>query len=248
MKKWMAILLAVLVLALCGCGSSVDLHEDREEVKATEETTAEPTNEELTEEISTQPTDEDLTEETNTQSRNEELTELELEYFSQMFSLEQNYGGEYWWYNMAMTSEYACPEDLDLYNFFYNGFKDEIAGAEEREKLEKAGLWMELDIQKNPREKMDTLLKTYFGLSLEQMSGVGLEYMIYLEETDSYYKCAGDFCCGESAQFHRGYWTEDGRIVLHYQNFLDDEWVITLVETPEGAQMPYYVFSHMPKS
>lgn len=217
MKKWMAILLAILILGLSGCKSSA-MAENNE--KEEEETTSAP-----------QMTD---------------LTEEEMDAFAQMFSLEHTYGGDYWWYNMAMTSEYACPEDLDLYNFFYNGFKDEVAGPEEREKLEQEGLWMELDIQKNPREKMDALLKTYFGLSLEQTNGVGLDGMIYLAETDSYYKCAGDFNCGEGAVFTRGYRTEDGRVVLYYQNYLDEEWVITLEQTPEGAEMPYYVFSHMP--
>lgn len=218
MKKWMAVLLAILILGLCGCKNSGLAEKEEGE-----------------------------DEETTSVLQMTELTEGELGDFAQMFSTEHTYGGEYWWYNMAMTSEYARPEDLDLYNFFYNGFKDEVAGPEEREKLEQAGLWMELDIQKNPREKMDQLLKTYFGRSLEQMSGVGLDGMIYLVETDSYYKCAGDFNCGEGTVFTRGYRTEDGRVVLYYQNYLGEEWVITLVETPEGAEMPYYVFSHMPE-
>lgn len=214
MRKWMALLLAILILGLGGCKSSGVAEEPEKEE--------------------------------DTQPRIEELTEEELATFAQMFSLEHTYGGDYWWYNMALTSEYDCPENLDLYSFFYNGFKDEVAGPEELERLEQEGLWMELDIQKNPVQKMDQILKAYFGLSLEQTNGVGLDGMIYLAETDSYYKCAGDFWCGEGAGFCRGYRSEDGRVVLYYQNYLDEEWVITLVETPEGAEMPYYVFSHMP--
>ena len=214
MRKWMAFLLAILILGLGGCKSSGVAEEPEKEQ--------------------------------DTQPRIEELTEEELANFAQMFSLEHTYEGDYWWYNMALTSEYDRPENLDLYSFFYNGFIDEVAGPEELERLEQEGLWMELDIQKNPVQKMDQVLKTYFGLSLEQTNGVGLDGMIYLAETDSYYKCAGDFWCGEGAVFSRGHRTEDGRVVLYYQNYLDEEWVITLVEASEESEMPYYVFSHMP--
>ena len=103
---------------------------------------------------------------------------------------------------------------------------------------------MDLDIQKNPSAKMDEVLKTYFGLSLEETNRVGLDGMIYLAETDSYYKCAGDVRYGDAA-FTRGYHTDDGRIILYYKDFLDEEWVVPQVED-EKAELGLYVYSNMP--
>ena len=212
-----ALLLIATVLVGCTFSGSVDTSNDEKETEKTTEK-AEP------EMIA--------------------LTEQELNDLAQMFDLERTYNTKYRWFNMALTSQYACPQDVDLYNLFYNGFQDEVAGPEELEKLEKAGLWMDLDIQKNPSAKMDEVLKTYFGLSLEETNRVGLDYMVYLADTDSYYKCAGDVCYGDAA-FTRGYHTDDGRIILYYQDFLDEEWVVTLVED-EKAELGLYVYSNMP--
>ena len=59
-----------------------------------------------------------------------------------------------------------------------------------------------------------------------------------------YYKCAGDVCYGEGT-FTRGYHTDDGQIILYYQNYLDEEWVVTLVEDP-AAELGIYVYSNLP--
>lgn len=93
---------------------------------------------------------------------------------------------------------------------------------------------------------MDQMLKTYFGLSLGQTNGVGLEDMIYLEGTDSYYKDKSYLFLPYSIDFTRGYWTRDGKVVLYYGPHSGDERVMTLVEAPEGAEVPYYVYSHLP--
>ena len=223
-----AFVLFLTATLLTGCVFSVSVdnkNEEREtkETKETQDTTG-----------TTEPAETELT----------ALTERELSDLGQMFDLQSTYNTQYRWYNMALTSQYACPEDVDLYNLFYNGFRDETVSEAEREKLEQAGLWMELDIQKNPTAKMNEVLKTYFGLTLEETNAVGLDSMIYLEETDSYYKCAGDVCYGE-AFFTRGFHTGDGRIILYYRDFLDEEWVLTLVENPNAA-LGVYVYSNMP--
>ena len=159
------------------------------------------------------------------------LTEQELSDLAQMFDLERTYNTKYRWFYMALTSQYSCPQDVDLYGLFYTGFQDEAAGPEELEKLERAGLWLELDIQKNPAARMNEVLKTYFGLTLEETNRVGLDDMVYLPETDSYYKNSSDTTFFTAGSITHGYRTNDGRILLYYQDILNGaEWVVTLVE------------------
>ena len=104
-----ALLLIATVLVVCTFSGSVDTSNDEKETEKTTEK-AEP------EMIA--------------------LTEQELGDLAQMFDLERTYNTQYRWFNMALTSQYACPQDVDLYNLFYNGFQDEVAGPEELEKLE----------------------------------------------------------------------------------------------------------------
>lgn len=219
MKKLVWVILLLFLLGLCGCRPGSESQEDVEE---------------------------ETTDATEPEVKVTELTDEELLAFESRFSVMSPCGSENWWYNMALTSQYASPEELDLYTYFYNGFMDETVSQAERDRLEELGMWMELDIQKNPVPKMNEILLQYFGLTLEEASGVGLDGMIYLEETDSYYKCSGDVSVAEWAAFHRGYRMEDGRICLYYMNFLDEEWVVTLQAAPENAGVEYHVISNMP--
>lgn len=227
MKKLTWVLLLLFLLGLAGCKQG-RIDEEYTEPEQNEETT------------------EATTEETEPEAEISELEDAELREFEEMFSLMTAFGTDNWWYNMALTSQYAAPEELDLYSYFYNGFRDAEVSQEERDRLEALGMWMELDIQKNPVADMDVTLQRYFGLSLEQMQGVGLDGMIYLEETDSYYKCCGDVSCMEYVQFHKGYRDAEGVVSLYYMNFIDEEWVVTLKPAPEGAQLEYHMVSNMP--
>ena len=231
-----AIVLALVATILVGCtfSGSVDTKNNDTETKETEEIT----------EI-----------QDTTELQMVELTEDELLAFEQMFSEHTEETG-YNWYNMALLSTYSRPEDVDFSMLFYNGFKEERAGAEEEEKLlaivkaengeEEAEWWANGDTVKNPKAKMDQVLKTYFGVSFEQTNRVNLAYMVYLEETDSYYTYAYD-CAGVGyLDFTSGYRTGDGKIVLNYEHFLYDTCMLTLVKAPEGAEKPYYVYSNLP--
>jgi len=96
-------------------------------------------------------------------------------------------------YNDALTSVYETPADVDLFMLFYDGFKDESQTPTEQE-LElldgKLGqYWKEMDLIRLPRDKMDAVLTELFGITLEQTNGVGLDKLVYLEETDCYYHC-----------------------------------------------------------
>ncbi len=221
MRKLTPVILLLFLLSLCGCaGSERNIDADWD------------TGEESTREVP--------------QPLVSELTREELDGLADRFTLADPFGEENWWYNMALTSQYARAEELDLYMYFYNGFRDEQAGEDERKELEAQGMWMELDIQKNPVPRMDAVLRQYFGLSLEQMAGVGLEGMIYLPETDSYYKCCGDVCVAENVVFHAGFRSETGELQLYYFNYLEEEWVLTIKPNPNGEEGAYQMISNMP--
>lgn len=99
--------------------------------------------------------------------------------------------GENRFYNYALMSEYADPADVDLYQLFQNGFQDESDDPTELElELLEGKLgehWKEMDLARLPVKKMDAVLTELFGITLAETNKVGLDKLVYLEETDCYY-------------------------------------------------------------
>lgn len=94
------------------------------------------------------------------------------------------------WYRMALTSEYEDPKDLDLAKFFANGFPEETnapTDAEWQLLKDVAGFEKNDNFRRLPVTRMNEVLTTVFGLTLEEMNGVGLKKMTYLESTGCYY-------------------------------------------------------------
>lgn len=187
----------------------------------------------------------------------QELPEAELQVFEMMFSGSETYGTEYQWYNMALLSTYSCPEDVDLSMLFYNGFKEETVTPEEVEKViaivreengeQEAEWWQSADMLKVPKAKMDQVLRTYFGRSLGGTNCVNLQYMVYLEETDSYYTCATDYAGIENVDFTSGYITEDGAwLVLRYDHIQYGTCELKLAYGLDSTAIPLLVYSNMP--
>lgn len=130
------------------------------------------------------------------------------------------------WYNQALTSEYARPEYIDLYQLFYNGIDgvDNTLTDAEREYL--STQWSEnafdMDIIRLPAEEMNKILRQYFGVSLSDTYGYGLEEMTYFADEDCYFLAHGDTNAMQ-ALLHSGVEREDGTVVLYYSaNGLDE--------------------------
>lgn len=253
MKKFIALLLAIVILGLCGCNknSTAEITE-KNETKDTEETTSvsqeTTTNSEETETTPPEIQKEDPVDAFDLDLQTGELSEEALQAFGKMFSGQGTYGTKAWWYNMALSCYFAAPEYVNLDWFFTNGFDGETISQEEEELLTQMGIRVDRDTKKNPREKMDQVLKTYFGISLEQTKGVGLgenwDEMPYVEETDSYYADSHGYVSKRNPKFTKGHRTEDGKVVLFYPDGVETS-VLTLVEAPEGAEVPYYVYSNI---
>ena len=100
------------------------------------------------------------------------------------------------WYACALTSLYESPENIDLYMFFRYGFEDEPSNYTDEEwQLLKTywGFSHSSPSIRLPAKKMDSVLQEFFGLTLAETCGIGLENFVYLESTDCYYRPFVDF-------------------------------------------------------
>lgn len=169
------------------------------------------------------------------------LSEEELNPYRELFGQYQT------WYSQALTSLYASPEKIDLRELFYNGILDDPdrynLTEEEEEFL--APVWAEyscrLDTTRIPAEKMDEVLNQYFGISLEETEGTGLDTFVYFQEMNCYYNYSGDTNTMR-ADIHEGYLLEDGTIALYYDipdyRFENEKgYVVTVRPTEDDLQI-----------
>jgi len=219
MKKLIALLAAfAMLICMCACQNK-QTNTD----KPTEVTQA-----------TTQPTEEQPT----TEPTEPEKTEAEL---MQELLATMNNGI---CMNYALASLYETPADADLYYIFYGGFEDEdkVPTEEELALLESAGkFWPEMDLIRLPVEKMDAALTALFGITLEQTNGVGLDKMIYLEQTNSYYLAHTDTnnvqITVQSVQTQ-----DDGTVLVSYNEAVNGDCVVTLQSVEDGG---YYILSNL---
>lgn len=147
--------------------------------------------------------------------------------------------------NSALMSVYETPADVDLFYLFYGGFSDEPQKpmGDEMILLENTGAgkyWPEMDLIRLPVEKMDATLTELFGITLEQTNGVGLERLIYLEETNCYYSAHTGM---EYADIRVFYVVEDnGNVVVHYNETMNGFCKATLIPTEDGS---YQILSNV---
>ncbi len=105
------------------------------------------------------------------------------------------YRSEADWYPRALTSCYDSPAGIDLFQLFYGGIPgaDHTPSAEELAFLkDQPGYEPDFDLDRIPAAEMDRVLQTYFGITLDQTEGIGLEKFLYWEENDCYYHCHTD--------------------------------------------------------
>lgn len=167
------------------------------------------------------------------QSEPDVLSESEVEVFSTEFFN----GGTDNMNNMLLSSEYSRPEEINLFELFYNGMKGAYAQISEAELAALTELCMDapyLDIMKVTTEEMDTFLQKNMGIGLEQTQKKGLDSFYYLEEYDSYYLVHGDtnfaWCTVVS-----GTWIDDNMLEMEYEKeYEEGRWIVTLQKTETG--------------
>jgi beta-lactamase regulating signal transducer with metallopeptidase domain len=173
------------------------------------------------------------------------LTEAELAEFNRSFSSEEGFNIR----AQFLTSLYDSPEEIDLYELFYNGTGlGETASAEEEAALEAQGIALEVDLDKLSTAGINQVLKTYTGLTLPETQGNGVKSWQYLSEFDSYYHLHGDTNAQADPCFAAG--ERDGDTIRLYYNatgrYLNGSFVtgwacLTLEAQKDGS---YHIVSH----
>lgn len=154
------------------------------------------------------------------------------------------------WYNYALAEAffggYASPAEMDLSWLFYDGDRTETVTDEEMAyltALPEPNFFSELDISKISRAKMDEVLQTYFGITLEETQGIGLDNFTYYEPSDSYFHAHGDTAAGVYT-FVSGVELENGDVTLYY--YADPAYcAVTLHLSEDGV---WQIVSNLPVS
>lgn len=142
MKKMIYTMIALLLMGalLAGCGKA-DPAETKDGTTETQSTTE----------------GEDLTEKPRIPTpKSNRVKEDDLLAFKMLFSFDD-------WYIGALTSWYSCPENVDLYMLFHDGFQDEVVTSEEAKNIQTimkeqkgeiaALMWTDECIIKNPKRR-----------------------------------------------------------------------------------------------
>lgn len=163
------------------------------------------------------------------------LTEDELNYFNgdSFFN-----GDDFNINNQFLSSLYAEPADINLFELFYigNGLEETITDEELIKFMEKRQMTGSIDnlptpCEKNSRKNMDEILTKSMGLTLADTNKVGLDQFAYLSDYEAYYHLHGDTNYRLEISFSGG--ERKGDIIqLFYDDrfFADGEKVLTLQE------------------
>lgn len=148
------------------------------------------------------------------------------------------------------TSYYEQPEDLDLEQFLRyfpdDGVVDESENTAELQALRAHPLWpfgsatfIPVPIHRYTRETVDGVLEQYAGITTRDLTGVGTQDLIYLEEYDAWYNFTSDFAAGI---FSCDSGTRTGNQVTLYSAPTGDgsHFVLILEETEDG----FHILSH----
>lgn len=186
----------------------------------------------------------DTTTEQNMLPQGRELTAEELDTFRELFT--QVIDGRCNWFNMALTSEYETPADLNLYQFFYNACWEDLEVSQaEMDYVTAQGFYNDTPLLKYPVSRMNEILEQYFGLSLDETNGIGLEQFVYNSDTNSYYDFHGDWSDACLTIF-KGIEKDDGTIVIYYtdtnQSYTTVGKEVTLKPTGNGS---YQILSNV---
>ncbi|MGN0999073.1 MAG: hypothetical protein ACI4PO_05925 [Faecousia sp.] len=168
-----------------------------------------------------------------------QMTAQELAPFKAMLEEKTSYP------NMALTTLYTSPQEMDLWWFFTKGTNDKpnLTDAEVAF-LTAEGYRFDWNIQKQSKADLDAALMEYFGITIDESYGNGLEKFTYWAETDCFY---GNYNGVEYsyATVQRGVWNSDGTVSIYYTDDWGDwEYEVRLMPKEDGgcrflSNLPY---------
>lgn len=171
----------------------------------------------------------------------DELRGLE-ELFTQSFATEDGSHPMTNWYNMALNNYYENPQQLNLWSFFSEGVggPEELSYRPSDAEMEflktQPQIQTHLSVHRISETDMTDVLQRYFGFSLDEMDGVGLDRMAHDPETGYYYCSKGGTMFVEELVFLVGYYLDNGDICINYSGN-GQECVLVLRPAAEGYQI-----------
>jgi len=171
------------------------------------------------------------------------LSKEEVDTLTQLFTQQVGAGEPTNWYNMAMFGSYETPQQINLNDLFSMGegnhqwtpTESETAFLKTQEHIGKWGSTYCIS-----RQTMDDVLQQYFGLTLDETEGVGLENMAYFPETDCYYWSVSDVRYTLGFEITQACRTAEGNIVFYY-NIPYREYRMTIKPVGDG----YHILSNI---
>ena len=167
----------------------------------------------------------------------ESLTGAELTYFNSEFfapSVMDGYDQHINLHNQFLSSLYASPEDIDLFELFYCGTGRAYYGLSEDE-FARVGS-EECGTDKLPAAELDAVFCDNTGWHVDETKKLGLDKFQYLADYDAYYNTHGDTNYRSDVTITAG--TREGDLVhLYYRDdFMGDGWkCLTLREAGENV-------------
>lgn len=223
-------MLCLLVMAACGDSDSPDATEPTGNTQIPTEVSGETVGE-------TEPAQ--VTDPAATEATDPVGTVWDAAYFETLLN-PQMYRGEHDWYNLALTSYYAAPEEIDLYRLFYNGFteQDEDPTPEELEFLEEQpGFESDYSLKRLPTAQMDAVMAKYFGTTLAACNQTGMDMLVYWDQTDCYYCWHTDSGLVENIRVTDCMEQADGTYRIAYtEGYLETPAVVVLKPLDDGWQ------------
>ena len=108
------------------------------------------------------------------------------EWVSFFYGLLRTYGS---WYNMALTSEYRNPSEVNLSEFFFNGTRRGHLPLTEQEKAfgDKLGQNPNVECRRMPVSEINMILNIYFGTEISDYDMSQYNSFHFFDQTNSYY-------------------------------------------------------------
>ena len=165
------------------------------------------------------------------------LTEDEIAFFEDTFFSSDSIAPQF------LNSLYTSPENINLFDLFYNGTY--LPGAIDTEELRALSetypdIWDNIDCTKIPAKDIDAILEKYTGLKLKDTQKLGMEHFTYLKQYDAYYHFHGD-TNARGLDIIAGYRQGDC-VYLYY----DENKMVTLKEVENGWHILSNQYAPMP--
>ena len=202
----------------------------------------------------TVPTTEPVTEPTEPEAKWEvpdgaaELTDEELNYFQsfleQDLTIQGNRRPESNWFNLVVEWEFETPAQINLGRLFYMGargddtpYEEHLSDAEWAFLDSISDYYRNFDVVYISKDTVESVLETYFGITLEETEQIGMDRFVYNPDTNRYYSAISDVGYAFNFKVVGGYHDLDGNTILFVERWFGELMQMTLRPVDDHYQM-----------